>query len=176
MNTHKHTHNLVFLSFVVLLAALTSACGKHIYTEMPIEASPKEVWAILADNENYPNWNPYHVKVEGELAPGEKLLVEIHKPNGKELTIHPKVMRVEPETELTWGGGIKGLFFGEHVFLLEERRNGTTLLVQQETFEGIFVPFAGLDAIEEGYKEMNQALKERAEASGVTGRTGKLDL
>ena len=72
-------------------------------------------------------------------------------------------MRIVPEKELSWGGGIRGLFFGEHVFLLEESGHGITRLIHKEDFEGIFVPFASLEAIEEGYREMNQALKKRAE-------------
>ncbi len=164
MNICTKKHAVLMFTCAVILSSLASGCGKYIYTEIPIEASPKTVWTILADNENYPDWNPYHVKVEGNLEVGEKLLVEIHKPNGKELTLHPKVMQVIPEKELSWGGGIKGLFFGEHVFLLEEREHGITYLIHKEDFKGIFVPFASLEAIEEGYNEMNQALKKRVEA------------
>ncbi len=164
MNTPTVRYTVLLFAFAVMLAFLVSSCGQYIYTEIPIEARPETIWAILADNENYPTWNPYHVKVEGTLAIGATLLVDIHKPNGKELTIHPKVMRIIPEKELSWGGGIKGLFFGEHVFLIEQSEHGITRVIQKEYFKGIFVPFASLEAIEEGYNAMNQALKARAEA------------
>ena len=104
------------------------------------------------------------VKFKRPAIIGEKLIVEIHKPNGDQLTIEPIVFEILPEKELTWGGGIKGLFFGEHVFLIEETETGSTKLIQKEVFEGIFVPFASLEAVDEGYRLMNQALKKRAEA------------
>jgi len=149
---------------VVLPALLTLSSCKHIYTDIDIKASPERVWRILADIERYPEWNPYHVKVTGTLAVGEQLDVTIHKPNGKTVHIKPHVMRLEPMTELTWGGGFKGLFHGEHVFLLEPAGEGITRLVHKEDFVGIFVPFASLDAIDEGYRLMNRRLKERAES------------
>lgn len=65
------------------------------------------------------------------------------------------------------GGGIKGIFYGKYVFLLKETEPGSTLLVQKEDFTGMGVPFASLEAIEEGYKKMNMALKQRAEAMGA---------
>ena len=138
--------------------------SKHVYTEIDIRASPDTVWAILADNERYPEWNPYHVSVKGELEVGEKLEVVLHKPNGEVVEISPHVMRIEPMQELTWGGGIKGIFHGEHVFLIQEINSGYTKVIQKETFAGIVAPFASLEAIEEGYMETNKALKKRAES------------
>jgi len=153
-------------NILVILAALGILGGcKHIYTEIDIKTPPERVWRILSDIEHYPDWNPYHVKVTGTLAVGEQLDVTIHKPNGETVHIKPHVIRLEPNVELTWGGGIKGLFHGKHVFRLESAGNGITRLVQQEDFVGIFVPFASLDAIDEGYRLMNERLKERAEKS-----------
>ena len=147
----------------LLAAGCTSLPSKHVYTEIEIEAPVDRVWAILADNESYPDWNPYHVRVRGEMLPGRKLEVVLHKPNGERVEIEPRVMRVVPMRELTWGGGVRGIFHGEHVFQLEETDTENTRLVHKEDFVGIAVPFASLDAIEEGYRQMNQALKIRAE-------------
>lgn len=147
----------------LLASACTSLPSKHVYTEIEIEAPVDRVWMILADNETYPEWNPYHVSVRGQMLPGQKLEVVLHKPNGERVEIEPRVMRTVPMRELTWGGGMRGVFHGEHVFLLEELDAGNTRLVHKEDFVGIAVPFASLDAIEEGYRQMNQALKIRAE-------------
>ena len=158
------------LRIILMLSVLIGICGcsmipkKHIYTEVDISAQPETVWAILTDNEKYPEWNPYHVRVDGTLKVGEKLFVKIHKPNGDEVEIEPHVMRVVPLKELTWGGGLKWIFFGEHVFLLERLDESSTKLIHKEDFTGLAIPFASLDAIEEGYNLMNHALKERAEA------------
>lgn len=149
----------------MLILASGAGCAKNFYTEIEIEAESEEVWLVLADNEKYPEWNPYHVRVEGTLEVGEELLIEIHKPNGNQLTIEPRVFRVIPGRELAWGGGVPGLFFGEHIFLLERIAPGRTKLIQKETFDGIFVPFAELGSIKAGYERMNEALKRRVERS-----------
>ena len=158
------------IGFVLVGSLMLSGCSavpsKHIYTEIDIAATPDKVWAVLADNTRYPEWNPYHVSVKGNLAPGEKLKVVIHKPNGAVVKIKPHVMRMVPQRELTWGGGIRGIFLGEHVFLLNEVEKGKTRVVQKEDFSGIVIPFASLDAIEEGYHMMNKALKKRVESQG----------
>ena len=151
------------LALAPLFAGCSAMPAKHVYTEIDIGAPVERVWAILADNRSYPDWNPYHVRVEGRLEVGERLDVEIHKPNGETVKIEPHVLRVEPLRELTWGGGLPGVFVGEHVFLLESLNGDSTRLIQRETFRGIAVPFASLDAIDEGYRRMNAALKMRAE-------------
>lgn len=104
------------------------------------------------------------MSVQGAIKEGEKLNVTLHKPNGEVVHIDPHVMRIIPLQELTWGGGIKGIFHGKHTFLLEETDRGYTKLVQKESFTGFATPFASPDSIEEGYSLMNQALKARAES------------
>ncbi len=154
---------LVILFTGLAAAGCSSLPGKYIYTEIDIDAPPREVWEILVDNQRYPEWNPYHVRVDGELVVGEPLELEIHKPNGEQIEIEPHVLRIVPYRELTWGGGIRGIFYGEHVFRLSPLGLHGTRLVHEESFDGIAVPFASLDAIEEGYRQMNEALKKRAE-------------
>lgn len=153
---------------LLMLPLLLSGCAalpqKNIYTEIDINAPKEVVWDILADNDTYGDWNPYHVSVVGDLREGESLAVKIVKPNGNTVEIEPHVIKLVPMEELTWGGGIKGIFFGEHVFALSTTKSGQTRLIQRESFSGLAIPFAELDAIEAGYSQMNLALKRRAEA------------
>lgn len=137
---------------------------RSFHTQIEIDAPPEAVWDVLADTARYAEWNPYHVKVHGPLRVGEDLDVLIVKPNGDQVELAPTVMRIEPPRELTWGGGIHGLFFGEHAFLIEPLDTARSLFVQKEEFKGLFVPFASLGSIEEGYNQMNEALKQRVEA------------
>lgn len=180
------TRPIAWLLMIVTVPFGTGCSGlpaKHIHTEIDIDASPREVWNILADNARYPEWNPYHVRVDGELEVGASLSLEIHKPNGERIEIEPRVLRIVPQRELTWGGGIPGIFYGEHVFELAPRGRTGTRLVHRESFKGIAIPFASLDAIEEGYRQMNHALKQRAEtdsaasmrrSDGTTAKTWSL--
>jgi hypothetical protein len=82
----------------------------EIHTEIEIAASPGTVWDVLVDLAGYADWNPYHVLVEGQPDIGERLIVHIEKPNGDTVTIRPHVITVDPERELTWGGGLRGVF------------------------------------------------------------------
>ena len=164
---------VICLTALLVVASIGTGCSlvpqKHIATQIDIKAKSETVWGILVDNGKYSEWNPYHVRVEGVFEIGNTLQVEIHKPNNEVVRIEPHVMRIVPLKELTWGGGIQGIFFGEHVFRLEER-DGMTTLIHKEDFSGVAVPFASLDAIEEGYHLMNQALKVRAETLEGTTR------
>jgi hypothetical protein len=167
MNTQTLVYILIGLGLAALFLRFVGPLfpGKHTYTEIVIEAPPENVWAVLADKDRYPEWNPYHVRVTGDFVPGEPLVVDVHKPNGEDVVVKPHLLRFEPNRELTWGGGIRGVFYGEHVFLLEETEAGHTHLIHKEDFTGIFVQFVPLDAIDEGYTQMNAALKDRVEKS-----------
>jgi hypothetical protein len=161
----------MILAATGLAATLTAAAGLDwpssrldVHTEIEIAASPAQVWSVLADIARYREWNPYHVRVDGDLVEGTHLNVEIRKPDGSVVKIRPHVIAVVPERRLDWGGGIAGVFKGVHVFELHATGNGCTRLVQRETFAGLFVGFARLDDIEEGYGRMNRALKARVEA------------
>ncbi|MEQ8352917.1 MAG: SRPBCC domain-containing protein [Leptospiraceae bacterium] len=149
------------LTILLTGAFLGSGC-KSIHTELEMQATPEAIWAVLLQNDKYGEWNPYHVRVDGALQTGNTIEVEIHKPNGNQITLQPEVIRMIKNRELTWGGGIPGLFTGEHVFEIVPTESGV-LFVHREEFRGFFVLFAELDTIEEGYKQMNQALKKRVE-------------
>lgn len=157
--------HLLLVSSLISLTGCGVLPAKSFHTQIEIAASPEAIWDVLADNARYAEWNPYHVKVAGRLAVGETLDVLILKPNGDQVEIEPKVLRVDPPHELTWGGGVRGLFVGEHVFLIRPIDATRSLLVQKEDFSGIFVPFASLGSIEEGYNLMNRALKQRVEST-----------
>jgi len=138
----------------------------EIRTEIEIAASPGAVWDQLVDLAAYEDWNPYHVRVEGKPVVAERLVVHIEKPSGDSVTIKPHVITVDPERELTWGGGLRGVFHGEHRFELSATDPGTRL-VHSERFTGFAVRWAKLDSIEEGYELMNQALKTRVESDAA---------
>lgn len=173
------TFALLLIPLIVLLVSFAPIRnylfpGKYIYTEIEIDAPIGEVWQVLANIERYPEWNPYHVQVDGKLMVGAPLVVHVEKPNGESLRVHPRMIHIRPREELTWGGGIPVIFQGEHRFLLESTPGGGTKLVHQEAFTGMAVRFVPLDAIEEGYLLMNQALKTTVEAK--TEKTGEANV
>ena len=150
-----------------VLAALTGGCsGVQVRTAIEIEAPAQRVWNVLVDFAHYPDWNPYHVSVEGEARVGAPLSVHVLRPDGKRVHIEPHVLRLVEQRELTWGGGIRGVFYGEHVLRIEPIEPGRIRLVHDEDFTGFAVRFADLPpaVLTEGYERMNRALKARVEA------------
>ncbi len=159
MKTQNLLLGLTFLSLVLMISGCSSIAVR---TTVEIDAPREKVYAVLADLESYPEWNPYHRKVEGKFEEGADLTIHVLRPDGKQVEVPPHMLRIVENEEITWGGGIHGIFYGEHSFFLEAKSGGKTLLRHNEDFSGIAIGFADLppDVIAEGYHQMNMALKE----------------
>lgn len=79
----------------------------------------------------------------------------------------PDILKFEPEREFRWKGkfGIKGIFDGEHYFILEETGEHQTKFIHGEIFSGILVGLMGgaLANTRDGFVLMNEALKKECE-------------
>jgi hypothetical protein len=141
--------------------------SSKIETEILIHASPETVWAVLMDFAAYPSWNPFILSIEGKAEAGETLRVTLRPPGDKARTVKPKVLRAQRPEAFVWRGSlpIPGLFTGEHSFQLT-RAGDDTRLRHAESFSGVLVPFLRtlLARSEEGFNQMNAALKARAQA------------
>ncbi|WP_101295167.1 SRPBCC domain-containing protein [Halegenticoccus soli] len=135
-----------------------------------IDAPPEIVWRVLTAFDRYPEWNPF-LTVVGRPNYGAHLVVEVRPPGRSAARFRPTVTAVERGRELRWLGHLfaPGLFDGEHRFALEPLNDGDrTRFVQSESFRGALAgPLARWlgPATERGFREMNGALKERAEAA-----------
>jgi hypothetical protein len=132
----------------------------QIETNIEIDAPAARVWALLTD----------FSAISGDLAQGARLSVQIAPPGRSGARFNPTVLALRPERELRWLGRvlIPGVFDGEHYFLLDPLGEARTRLTQGEKFSGVLVGFlsSALSATEAGFKAMNTALKQRAEARG----------
>ena len=92
-------------------------------TSVTIDAPADRVWAVLADLDRYGEWNPHILEARGTLAAGERLRLRFAG-----MRIRPRVLRAEPGRELRWIGrlGVRGLFDGEHSFVLTPLPDGGT--------------------------------------------------
>lgn len=153
---------------VITTTLIVSGCSTlEIRTAVEIDAPNEAVYAVLADFEAYSEWNPYHRKIDGKFEEHADLIIQVTRPDGKEVKVPPQMMRIVENREITWGGGIKGVFYGVHSFLLDPLPQGKTLLRQNEDFSGFAIAFSDLpaDVIAEGYQLVNRALKQRVERS-----------
>jgi hypothetical protein len=132
-----------------------------------IDATPQAVWAVLTDLARYPEWNPLFREASGQVAVGNRItLRSVHPANGRMMTVKPKITVADPDAELRWVSSLPGIISGEHRFALAPADGGTRL-EQGETFRGLLAAFSGktFAKAEASFRELNEALKNRAESS-----------
>lgn len=144
--------------------------GPSIETEIEIEAPADAVWKELANTEAYADWNPFVRRISGNLEAGEYLQVTVGADGNSPMDFTPEVLVANPNEELRWVGrlGFKGIFDGEHYFILEKTDRGTTIFHHGENFTGLLgYPLIALirEDTHSGFLAMNEALKNRAEAN-----------
>ncbi len=135
----------------------------EIITSIQIHAAPEKIWRILLDFDDYPNWNPFITNISGTPKKGEKLHVQIDS-----MVFSPVVLKYNINKELKWKGKLlfNGLFDGEHQFLLEDNKDGTTTFIHSEKFFGLLVPLFSKkihSEVKNGFISMNEALKRAIE-------------
>lgn len=133
--------------------------------EKTIKATPETIWSILTDGPSYPEWNSSVDKLEGRVAPGEKIKMFVKINPGKAFPV--KVNRFEPPSLMTWEGGLPlGLCTGVRTYTLTPDGNGATVFTMEEVFSG---PLSGLIAktipdFTEPFEQFGEGLKAKAES------------
>jgi len=140
---------------------------KELVTSVDIDAPTETVWEVLTDFEAYHDWNP-RTRITGTAAEGEQLVVAPGPDAEGMPTFRPTVLRADG-TELRWLGHlyVRGLFDGEHRFVVEDLADGRSRLTQSESFGGVLVrPIMRLygEDTKSGFEAVNAALKARAES------------
>ena len=146
---------------------------RTIRSAIEIRAPLETVWRILTDFTAYPEWNPHIRKVLGRPKVGTRITIHSRPPGGREFVLRPVVIKWSPPTELRWRGTVlsQSVFSGEHGFRVEELPNGRVRFHQDETITGLFVPLYArmrLERTRDGFSQVNEALRERAESSVST--------
>ena len=80
-------------AFTVAIAART-----------PIAVPAEQAWAVLTDFARYSEWNPFVTRIEGSLAVGEHLDVELSLPGRKPVRMKPRVVAADPGRSFAWLG------------------------------------------------------------------------
>ena len=134
-----------------------------IKTQIKINSTSEIIWKVFTDFESYPDWNPFIKSIKGEVEKGNKIEAKITT-----MTFKPTVLEMEEQKTLRWLGRMlmPGIFDGEHYFNIIEHQDGTSTFEQGEIFTGILVPLFRNKLngeTKDGFKAMNQKLKERVE-------------
>lgn len=140
-----------------------------IETSIDLNREPHEVWAVLTDFEHYPAWNPFISKIDGHAKLGEKITVHIAIVGQVAIPVPADIVTFDQDRELVWRSHllIGGIFDRDHVFRLEPRDGGCTLM-QTQKFSGPIAPLAGVlttGMVRYGLASMNEAVKRRLERS-----------
>src|SRR5260370_42638373 len=114
---------------------------RTISATVDIAATPQQVWAVLADLDAYPQWNPFIRSASGQVAEGATLSLRLVPAQGRAMTFRPKGLAAEPGRLLRWIGRliVPGLFDRTPQFALEDM-GGHTRRTQSETLRGVPVP------------------------------------
>jgi hypothetical protein len=129
-----------------------------------IEAAPETIWEILIDAPLYPEWDPGMDRIEGRVAPDEKIKIFTKLSPGR--AFPTKVSEFVPAQKMTWKGGMPmGLFKGERTFTLSPKADGTTEFTMQEEFSGLMLPLIGrsIPDLTSSFEQFADGLKARAE-------------
>jgi hypothetical protein len=137
---------------------------KHYDAAADIAASPDAIWAILVDGPGYSRWDSGVERVEGDIAPGQKIKV-ISKVNpGRAFPV--KVTEFSPGQRMTWSGGMPlGLFKGVRTFALSPQGDGSTRFTMREEYSGLFLPmiWRSIPDLGPSFKQFADGLKQAAE-------------
>ena len=138
---------------------------KTFATTTTINAAPEKIWALLTDAPKYPGWNTTVDRVEGRIAPGEKIKVHAKISPGRAFPV--KVTEFVPNQRMVWASGMPlGLFKGQRTFTLVPRAGGAVEFSMREEFTGLLEPLISksIPDLTPAFEEFAAALKRKAEA------------
>jgi hypothetical protein len=129
-----------------------------------IEAGPDTIWAILTDAEAYSQWDSGVIRVEGRIAPGEKIKVVSEANPSRAFPV--RVTEFEPGRKMVWSGGMPlGLFRGVRTLTLEPAGDSTGFSMREE-YTGPFLPliWRSMPDQQPSFDKFADGLKRRAES------------
>jgi len=130
---------IVHLSFQPNGFAQTTSTPNEVRTEIIIEGSPQQIWDLILDFKEYPNWHPYLSEVLGKVKKGKFLKFKTKDLDGNpEGKFTAKIMELELHKELSWGGNVLFFFSAKHYFRLVKIDETNNKLIKGEYWKGVF--------------------------------------
>ena len=141
--------------------------GERTYEASSVIGAPASViWEVLVDGASWPEWDSAVVRVDGTIAPGEKVTVypEVNPNRGFPV----KVVEFTPDQRMVWRGGMPfGLFTGTRTYTLSQQPDDRVRFTMREDYTG---PLAGLIVksipdLGPSFTRFADGLKQRAESA-----------
>jgi hypothetical protein len=106
--------------------------------ECTIHAGADRIWSLLTDAAGFPRWNSTVKSVEGPIALGQTLKLEVPSAPGR--VFKPKVTTFEPGKAMVWSDGMAPMFKGVRTYSLTPGQDGSTVFSMREEFSGLMLP------------------------------------
>jgi hypothetical protein len=103
-----------------------------------IRATPKRIWDLLTNADDFPRWNTTVKTLRGPIQLGTKLAIEVPIAPGR--VFKPKVTELVEGARMVWSDGAAPMFRGVRTFTLTPREDGSTDFVMREVLSGIMLP------------------------------------
>jgi hypothetical protein len=137
---------------------------KYFSASSNIKASKETIWKLLTDAPNYPTWDPGVIRIEGKIAPGEKLTA--YSKINPARAFPSTVTEFVPGQRMAWTGGMPlGLFKGVRTFTLVPKGDGSVDFTLREDYSGLLLPMIGrtIPDLTQSFRDFVAGLKARAE-------------
>jgi uncharacterized protein YndB with AHSA1/START domain len=131
-----------------------------------IHATPERIWALLTNAPGYPRWNNTVTRIEGKIAPNER--IKIHAKISPGHAFRVMVTKFAPPHRMVWTGGMPlGLFKGERTFALQPEPNGVVEFSMREEYTGLMAPLIcrSIPDLQPAFDEFASCLKLAAETN-----------
>ncbi|MCG7494525.1 SRPBCC domain-containing protein [Thalassobius sp. Cn5-15] len=141
---------------------------RRIYTDILIDATPAQVWAVLSDFDSYPDWAAFMVGVHGRMQHGATLRLQFQlNPKKQRFNEIAHKIEVEEGSHFRWAErGPMGIC-DNHLFQIGLAGPSCTRFIQSdEISKGLSWLLGGkLSQIYlAGYQAFNRSLKAEVEA------------
>jgi hypothetical protein len=136
---------------------------KSYEAEATIDAGQDAIWAVLTDAPAYADWDSGVVRVEGRIAPQERIKV-VSEANPKR-AFAVQVTEFSPPQRMVWSGGMPlGLFKGVRTFALGPEGGGTRFTMREE-YTGPLLPliWRSMPDLQPSFEQFARGIKARAE-------------
>ena len=143
----------------------------RIETRIGVQASPEVIWAVVSDLARWGEWNPIYSQASGEIRIGSTLALTLTRPGQPPQDIRPVVLDWVPGEQLHWRLSMLGGLVRTTRYIEIEKLAETSCIVSNgEYFAGVMAPSLVRRvgrSLNRGFREMNEALKIRAETRSV---------
>jgi uncharacterized protein YndB with AHSA1/START domain len=128
-----------------------------------IKAPPETIWKILTDASRWLEWNTTVTRIEGKIAPGEKVTVYVKANPGRGFPL--RVSEFNPPKRMVWSDGSPWFFKGERTYTLTSKSDGSVDYEMREVFTGLMAPLISrtIPDLQPSFNEFAACLKETAE-------------